>query len=258
MPGTRLFFIIAFTLTVVLAAGMAVPFLQSDDAIPEQVAAGYGIWRDNNCAGCHTLYGQGGAFAPDLTRIYNQRGDTYLREFMVNPNAFHPDQRAMPRFGLTLTETDSLLAFLQWAGDHAAAQNWPPRVIAVSGMGALGSAAVAAGGPGSAAQDSPLARGRALYSSAPAICSTCHSLEPDVVLVGPSLYGIADRAAARVPGQDAETYIRNAILYPSEYIVEGFADVMQKNFGDMLSSDDLNSLIAFLMTLRVAIEGGAN
>lgn len=257
MPGTRLFFIVTLAVTLALAAGLAVPFLESEGEIPEQVAAGHDIWRSNNCAGCHTLYGQGGAFAPDLTRIYDQRGDTYLREFMVNPNAFHPGQRMMPRFGLTLTETDALLAFLQWASNHEAAQNWPPRLIAVSGMGALGrTAAPESGIP--AADNSPPARGRALFSSTPAICSTCHSLEPDVTLVGPSLYGIADRAAARVPGQDAETYIRNAILYPSEYLVAGFADVMQKNFGDMLSGDDLNSLIAFLMTLRNANAGGAN
>lgn len=257
MPGTRLFFIAALVLTAALAVGLIVPFLGSDGEIPGQVAAGYNIWQSNNCAGCHTLYGQGGAFAPDLTRIYDQRGDMYLREFMVNPNAFHPGQRVMPRFGLTLTETDALLAFLGWASRHEAAQNWPPRLIAVSGMGGQGRAVALVSGGLPAAEDSPVVRGRALFSSAPAICSTCHSLEPDVTLVGPSLYGIADRAAARVPGQDAETYIRNAILYPSEYIVEGFADVMQKNFGDMLSSDDLNSLLAFLMTLR-ADEGGTN
>ena len=39
-------------------------------------------------------------------------------------------------------------------------------------------------------------------------CITCHSLEPDVVIVGPSQAGLGTRAGTRVPGQSAEEYIR--------------------------------------------------
>jgi hypothetical protein len=48
---------------------------------------------------------------------------------------------------------------------------------------------------------------------------------------------------------DAETYIRDSILHPGDYVVEGFPDAMQRNLGDTLTSDQLNDIIAFLMTL---------
>ena len=51
-------------------------------------------------------------------------------------------------------------------------------------------------------------------------CITCHSLEPDVVIVGPSQAGLATRAETRVPGQSAEDYIRNSITHPNDYVVE--------------------------------------
>lgn len=165
----------------------------------------------------------------------------------------------MPRLGLTRSETDEILAFLDWAGQLEAAQSWPPRDLAVAGMGGLNAAAIpsentaSSGASGVSGEDD--ARGRLIFSQR---CASCHSLTPDSAgLPGPSLYRIADRAGTRVSGQNAETYIRTSILDPSEYLVEGYADVMQKNFGDVLSSDDLNALIAFLMG-QTAETGGSN
>jgi hypothetical protein len=73
-------------------------------------------------------------------------------------------------------------------------------------------------------------------------------LQADVVIIGPSLAGIASHAGSRVAGLSAEEYIRASIVHPSEFVVPGFQDVMQKNFGDVLSSGQINDLIAYLMT----------
>ncbi|MCA0454164.1 MAG: cytochrome c [Chloroflexi bacterium] len=248
MSGTRLFFALCLVVSVV-AFGAAILTSAPASAMPPAPGVGMGIWKAYNCEGCHTIYGQGGAYAPDLTHIYAARGRDYLREFLANPAAFHPDQRQMPMFGLTKSETDNLLAFLQWVGEQPAAQSWPPRPITVSGGGSLSAAPVTAPADNAApVSDDPVVRGQALFSNTPAICSTCHSLTPDVVIVGPSLAGIAERAATHAEGQSAEAYIRTSIVNPSAHIVEGFQDVMQKNFGDVLTSDQINDLIAFLMT----------
>ncbi|NWF69744.1 MAG: cytochrome c [Chloroflexi bacterium] len=243
----RVFFAVCL-LSGALLVGAALGRAFTAADLPPDAASGYAIWLNNSCAGCHTLYGQGGAYAPDLTHIYTQRGPDYLREFLANPAAFHPDQRAMPRFGLSQNETDQLLAFLAWINTQPAATNWPPRPIFVSGGGTAQSAPVADNGDPTA--NSPVERGRALFSRAPAICSTCHSLEPDVIIVGPSLYGIADRASERVPGVSPEEYLRVSVLDPSAFVVPGFNDVMQKNFADTLTSENVSDLIAFLMTLE--------
>jgi nitric oxide reductase subunit C len=218
--------------------------------MPPAPSVGMDIWKAYNCEGCHTLYGQGGAYAPDLTHIYATRGGDYLREFLLNPGAFHPNQRQMPMFGLTKSETDNLLAFLQWVGEQPAAQLWPPRPIVVSGGLAEQPSTSTTNSSTAANSDDPVARGKYLFSNAPAICSTCHSLQPDVVIVGPSLSGIANRAGSRVAGLSAEDYIRNSIVHPSDFIVPGFQDLMQKNFGDVLTSDQINDLIAYLMTQK--------
>jgi nitric oxide reductase subunit C len=256
MPGTRLFFLASLLLAsgVMAAAlvGIATRAATSDSSA--QVAAGYSIWQANGCEGCHTLFGYGGSYAPDLTRIYGQRGDTYLREFLVNPSAFHPNQRLMPRFGLTVSETDDLLAYLDWVGQQDI--GWPPRAIQVSGSavvldGSLTSAFdLVPAGRSNEIPDNPMERGRYWFTRPPANCATCHALEPDVVIVGPSLAGIATRADTRVPGQSAEQYIRNSILNPGDFIVPGFQNVMVQNLADSLSSGQINDLIAFLMTLE--------
>ena len=38
-------------------------------------------------------------------------------------------------------------------------------------------------------------------------CTTCHSLEPDVVIVGPSLAGVASRAGSRVSGLSRNNFV---------------------------------------------------
>ncbi len=85
-------------------------------------------------------------------------------------------------------------------------------------------------------------------ASAPG-CITCHSLEKDVVLVGPSHYGVATRAANAVDGMSAEEYIRESIMDPDAHIVDGFtAGIMYQNYAQDLPESQINDLVAFLMT----------
>ncbi len=82
-------------------------------------------------------------------------------------------------------------------------------------------------------------------------CISCHSLEPDVVIVGPSQAGVATRARMRVPSQSAEAYIRAAIIAPDEYVVEGYEPgVMYQHYETDLSAGEINDLVAFLLTLE--------
>ena len=81
-------------------------------------------------------------------------------------------------------------------------------------------------------------------------CAGCHALAPDTVVIGPSLAGVATRAETRVQDYDARAYIETSILNPSAYIVDGFKDVMPRNFGKDLTSDDFNAIVAFLLSLK--------
>jgi cytochrome c2 len=85
-------------------------------------------------------------------------------------------------------------------------------------------------------------------------CTTCHSTQPDKIIVGPSLAGIADRAGARVSGQTAEDYLHNSILDPNQYVVDGFSpSLMYQNYKDVLTDEQINDLIAYLSTLNLQV-----
>ncbi|MCB9435604.1 MAG: cytochrome c [Anaerolineales bacterium] len=96
--------------------------------------------------------------------------------------------------------------------------------------------------------NSDAGRGQILFSTH---CATCHAVKGDRIVVGPSLDGIATRASKRVLDLSAEDYIRESILYPDNYLVDSFqAGSMQQNFGSTLTSEDVNYLIAYLLTLK--------
>jgi cytochrome c2 len=82
-------------------------------------------------------------------------------------------------------------------------------------------------------------------------CKTCHSVAPGEVIVGPSLAGIAYRAGSRESGVTAEDYIRQSIIEPNAYTVDGFSTgVMYQKFSEELSEEQLRDLIAFLLSLE--------
>jgi cytochrome c2 len=91
------------------------------------------------------------------------------------------------------------------------------------------------------------AAGKALLSAAG--CVACHSLDPGVRIVGPSLAGVAARAATRKTGYSAQLYLYESITHPNAYVVDGFpSGVMPQDFTTRLRPQDLSDLIAFLMT----------
>lgn len=81
-------------------------------------------------------------------------------------------------------------------------------------------------------------------------CGPCHSTSADTIIVGPSLAGVADRAGTRVDGLDARAYLYTSILQPGDYIVDGFEHTMPENFGKKLTGEEIDGLVAYLLTLH--------
>jgi hypothetical protein len=46
----------------------------------------------------------------------------------------------------------------------------------------------------------------------------------------------------------AEEYLRESIVDPAAYIVEGYPDGMPKAYKILLSEEDIDNLVAFLLT----------
>ena len=137
---------------------------------------------------------------------------------------------------------------------------FPGRSVRIlSGVALLLTVTVAACGggnePAASPADAPAISGEELFGERilgdNAGCITCHSLDPDTRLVGPSIAGIATRAAGRQPGVSAEDYLRKSIVAPSAYVVDGFDDGrMPADWDEALTAAEIDALVAYLLTLN--------
>lgn len=116
-------------------------------------------------------------------------------------------------------------------------------VLAMAGC----STAAESGSQGTPTRTEEEQEGRRIFAQ---YCASCHATKPEVVVVGPSLAGIADRAGGRVEGMTPAAYIERSIVAPDEYVVDGFQDLMPNSFTDTLTDRQRGALVAYLMTLK--------
>ncbi len=264
---TRFFFLIGTLLFALVFIGLTIdthrqiPTLTNAENITPEVIAGQHVWHAGNCINCHTLFGEGAYYAPDLTKITDQRGDAYLTAFLKDPARFYSEEvhrRLMPNPNLSDDEIAQVIAFLKWSAavDN---QGWPPRPIRVTGSLQGAHAATAS----ASASDDPVAKGEALFGAVPPGCVACHSTQPGVVLAGPSMAGLVGRAEAVLASgayageaTTVEGFIRESILAPSAHIPDvanfrsGDVSLMPANYGETLASEQIDALVAYLLTLR--------
>ncbi|MBJ6983376.1 c-type cytochrome [Luteimonas sp. MC1750] len=273
---SRIFAIVATGLAAVAFLGLTLyshtrfdDLTNAADITPE-ITHGKDVWHKYNCINCHTLFGEGAYYAPDLTKIAQHRGEAYLKAYMRDPSQFYDEQRhrrLMPTQDLSEIEIENLVKFLDWVS-KVDNQGWPPRPILVAG----GTVNVAAQGTGqAAAQDvrpvradsDPRAIGENLFGTAVPVCTACHSLQPGVQLAGPSMAGMAERAAQTLASPDytgsatdVEGYIRESIVNPSAHLVPGAmfsaegTSFMPNTYADSLTAEQVDQLVAFLGSMK--------
>lgn len=285
---TRLFAIASTAVASLAFLGLTLdshrqfPTLTNEDKLTPQVVAGKDVWHKNNCINCHTLFGEGAYYAPDLTKIAKLRGDQYLTAYMKDPSKFYDEKRhrrLMPKQDLSDADISNLISFLTWVS-NVDNQGWPPRPILVTGasipgtdLGSAQQTSAASGAAGDAqtppgarpvtGSENPMALGERLFRSASPACNACHSVAPGVNMAGPSLAGLGDRAAKAIAApdykgkaKDVETYVREAIVEPSAHLVPGAmysangTSFMPNTYGQSLKPEQVDQLSAYLLSLK--------
>lgn len=284
---TRLFAIVSTALATAAFLGLTLdshrqfPELTNAKNITPAVKDGQDVWHKYNCINCHTLFGEGAYYAPDLTKITQLRGEAYLTAYMKDPSQFYDEQRhrrLMPKQDLSDTEIKNLIAFLDWVS-KVNNQGWPPRPILVTGATIPGTdmqATSAPAGPAPGASqapppgarpltgnENPIALGERVFRSATPACNACHSVAPNANMAGPTLHGLATRAAQVISSpdykgkaKDVEGYIRESVLEPSAHVVPGAmysaggTSFMPNTYGKSLTKEQTDQLVAYLSSLK--------
>ena len=79
-------------------------------------------------------------------------------------------------------------------------------------------------------------------------CSSCHTLDGTTTGRVPSLLGISKVADERIEGVSDAEYLRQSLIDPLAFKAGDWPASMPYQYADVLSDDQVNNLVAFLMT----------
>lgn len=177
---------------------LQVPERSNQDQMTADVVKGKEIWEANNCMGCHTLLGEGGYYAPELTKVVERRGEAWIRVFIKDPEAMYPGRRKMVKYDFSEEEITQVIAFLDWVGKIDT--NGFPRDPDMTTNGIVSPANAATNTANATAANGAPSATATTASTAPAapayytqVCQGCHAVGGTGGAVGPALDGVATR-----------------------------------------------------------------
>lgn len=107
------------------------------------------------------------------------------------------------------------------------------------------------------------ANGQTVFNTAHALpdgvswaCSACHSVDSsEMVMIGPGLYNVSVRSETYDVEAGGEAYIHNSIVNPQDFLAPHPQGAtwplpMPEGFGEVLTEQEINDLVAYLMTLH--------
>lgn len=221
--GTAAFSAIFVGLTV--DTFQRIPKQTNAAALDEAAIRGKHLFDTSNCMGCHTILGEGAYYAPELTKVYERRGEAFIKAMLKDPQSMYPGERKMTNYGFSDQEINDLTAFLKWVGTMDL-NGFPPKPDLVKIAAPTGSSSAGAGIVSSV--DRPKVFNQ--------MCVACHALRGEGGNVGPALDGVGTRFNRE--------YLEKWLLDPSSIKVDSKMPKLP------LSPEEVKELSAFLSTLK--------
>lgn len=198
-----------------------VPALTNSENLSDSAKNGQQIWTDNNCMGCHTLLGEGGYYAPELTKVYERRGPEWMKVFLKDPQAMYPGERKMIQYNFSDDEINDVIAFFKWIGEMNL-NNYPAKPDLKQEKNVV------------AAIQSDIKQPEKFST----LCIACHSVGGTGGEVGPALDGVGSRLS-------------------SDYLEKWIADPAAVKPGTAMpqlpiSDDERHEIVAYLSSLKGA------
>jgi nitric oxide reductase subunit C len=85
--------------------------------ITEQVIKGKHLWETNNCMGCHTILGEGGYYAPELTKVIERKGAPMVKAILQSPVSWAPNGRKMVAYEMSVEDAEAMVEYFKWIGE---------------------------------------------------------------------------------------------------------------------------------------------
>jgi nitric oxide reductase subunit C len=86
--------------------------------ITAEVVKGKHLWENNNCMGCHTIMGEGGYYAPELTKVVDRKGEAVIKAILMSDQPWNPSgSRQMVAYAMSEEDANALVAYLKWIGN---------------------------------------------------------------------------------------------------------------------------------------------
>lgn len=168
-----------------------VPAQTRFDTISESAIRGKHLFDRKNCMGCHTILGEGGYYAPELTKVYERRGPQFIKAMLEDPEKLYPGQRKMVAYKeLTEQDREDFVAFFKWIGEMDL-NGFPPKpkLAQVSVPSEPGTSSVPQG------QTRPKVFDQ--------MCLACHAIGGQGGNVGPAL----DKVGAKMNQDEFKTWL---------------------------------------------------
>ncbi|QQG46967.1 MAG: c-type cytochrome [Candidatus Azosocius agrarius] len=156
-----------------------IPAQTNEQNLNSSAIRGKHIWENNNCMGCHTIFGEGAYYAPELTKVYERRSESFLKIFLKDPQKMYPGKRKMVNYNFSDSEIEDVISFFKWIND-----------VDLNGFPLKPSIEISKSNVNSLPSNKNLSINKPKIFEQ--LCMTCHMLNGQGGTIGPSLDNIGN------------------------------------------------------------------